>query len=343
MGVRESLSSLEAPRGDNDLGLIGTSLAETFLARPSQFTRLQVFSLATVAFIFVIALGVYLANRITRPLLRVVEASAEVAQGNLEVQVDAVGNDELAVLAHSFNQMVSGLREGSLYRDLLGRTVSPEVREELRRSFGSGDVRLEGQDAVATVLMSDIRGFTGLSESQDPTTILTWLNEFFADLVPIIAAHEGVVNKFEGDAMLAFFGILPRPLPPQQSAYRACQAALEMLEAIERFNDRRTAHGLPPMRAGIGINTGPVTAGGLGSADRLHYTIIGDTVNATARLQGLTRRWGEESGAVISQHTLFALQDRRHEFELEALGVQTIKGKEEQLLVYRLCPSKVPV
>ena len=89
--------------------------------------------------------------------IEVVEASAEVAQGNLEVQVDAVGNDELAVLAHSFNQMVSGLREGSLYRDLLGRTVSPEVREELRRSFGSGDVRLEGQDAVATVLALHLR------------------------------------------------------------------------------------------------------------------------------------------------------------------------------------------
>jgi class 3 adenylate cyclase/DNA-binding response OmpR family regulator len=341
--VRERVATLEASRSNNDLGLIGTSLAEAFLARPSRVTRLQVYALTAVAFSLVIAMGLYLAGRITRPLLQVVEASAEVTEGNLDVQVEATGNDEVAVLAHSFNRMVSGLREGSLYRDLLGRSVSPEVRDELRRSFASGDVRLEGQDAVATVLVSDIRGFTMLSETEDPTTILTWLNEYFDELVPIITAHGGVVNKFVGDSMLAFFGILPRPISPQESAYRACQAALGMLEAIERLSARRAARGDPPFTAGVGISTGLVTAGGLGSADRMHYTVIGDTVNTADRLEKFTREVGQESCVVISQHTLFALQDRRHELNLESLGVQTIRGKEEQLVVYRLRPAKVKV
>ncbi len=328
-------------RGENnDLGLIGVAVAQTFLVRPSQITRLQIFLLTTLAFLVVIFLGVYIANRITRPLLRVVSASSEVAQGRLDVQVEAVGNDEVAILAHSFNQMVSGLREGSVYRDLLGRTVSPEVREELRRSFESGELRLEGQDAVATVLTCNVRGFTSLSEAEDPTTVLSWLNEYYGELVPIITAHQGVISKFEGDAILAFFGILPRPLLTQDSAYQACQTALAMLEAIEQINISRTERGEPPFTVGISLNTGPVTAGGLGTHDRLHYTIIGDTVNTSIHLESLTRQFGNKSGAIISQHTLFALRERRHDFTLESLGAHTIRGKVEQLLVYHLQPAR---
>jgi adenylate cyclase len=336
--VRRSLAAPDSVRGNNDVGILGAGLAETFLARPSQITRLQVFFLTAVAFIVIILLGVFLANRITGPLLNLVSASTEVADGNLEVQVQPTGNDEVAVLAHSFNQMVSGLREGSLYRDLLGRTVSPEVREELRRSFASGDLRLEGQDTVATVLVSNIRGFTRLSETEDPTTILTWLNEYFDELIPIITAHGGVISKLEGDTLLAFFGILPRLLPPQESAYQACQAGLAILATIDSLNNRRDGRNEPPLTTGLSLNTGPVTAGGLGSTDRLHYTIIGDTVNTTALLEGVTRQFGQESSAVISQHTLFGLRERRHNFELESLGVHNVRGKEEQLLVYRLCP-----
>jgi len=213
----EILAPWEARNGE-DLGLAGVSLARTFLVRTSLITRLQVFLLVAMALVLVIVVGIYLANRITQPLLRVVGASAEVAQGNLEVNVEPVGNDEVAVLAHSFNHMVSRLREGSIYRDLLGRTVSPEVREQLRQTFAAGDLRLEGQTMVATVLMSDIRGFTTLAEKAPPATVLVWLNEYFGEMAPLITAQGGVVNTFQGDALLAFFGILPRPLSPQESA-----------------------------------------------------------------------------------------------------------------------------
>lgn len=331
-------------RGEQRQGLMGVALAQTFLVYTSQFTRLQIFFLVSFTFLLITVVGMLLANRITHPLLRIVEASAEVAQGNLNVQVEPVGNDEVAVLSRAFNQMVSGLREGSLYRDLLGRSVSPEVRDELRQTFSSGVVQLEGQNALATVLISDIRNFTVLSEKEDPATILNWLNEYFGELVPIITAQGGVINGFQGDALLAFFGILPRPLSAQESAYHACQAAMGMLEAIERINARRSERGDPPFHTGIGINTGVVTAGGLGSKDRLHYTIIGDTVNTTQRLENLTRQLGE-SGVIISQHTWSALRNLRVKFHLELLGVKMLKGKSEALPVYRLHPATeiVPV
>jgi len=325
-------------RGSENLGLIGASLARAFLVRTRLVTQLQIFLVVVAALVLIIAVGVYLANRITQPLLRVVGASAEVARGNLEVNVEAQSQDEVAVLAHSFNHMVSRLREGSIYRELLGRAVSHEVREQLRQTFAAGDLRLEGQTVTATVLISDIRDFTTLSEEAPPATILAWLNEYFSEMVPLITAQGGVVNTFEGDALLAFFGVLPRPLPAQESAYRACRAAVDMLRAIEQINARRTARGEPALITGIGLNTGPVIAGGLGSADRLNYTVIGDTVNTTERLGGFVRQFGE-SGAVISQHTYEALEDSRKEFDLRPGGVQTLKGKTAPLGVYRLKPG----
>jgi adenylate cyclase len=334
----EILGPWEA-RGGADLGLFGASLAQNYLSRPSTLARFQVFIFVLLAFLGVIALGLFLAHQITHPLSQIVQASVEVARGNLEIKVPSRGNDEVMVLAHAFNVMVSGLQEGFIYRDLLGRTVSPEVREALRRSFASGDLRLEGQNATATVLMSDIRGFTTISEKEEPTTILNWLNEYFSELVPIITSHGGVVDKFEGDAMLAFFGILPTPLPAQDSACQACLAAIEMLAVIETINTRRAGRGEPPLVTGISVNSGSLTAGSLGTSDRLNYTIIGDTVNTTQRMGEVTREFGE-SGIVVSENTLQALSELRSNFNFEPLGEHAFKGKIELLWLYRLLPSQ---
>ncbi len=324
-------------RGGQDVGVIGSALAQNFLARPTFVTQLQMIGFVSLVFIGVVVLGVLVAHQITNPLSKVVQASVMVAQGNFEVKVPSKSNDEVGVLGYAFNYMVSGLQEGFIYRDILGRTVSPEVREALRQSFASGDLRLEGQNTVATVLMSDIRGFTAISEREEPTTILNWLNEYFRVLVPIITAHGGVVDKFEGDAMLAFFGILPKPTPPEESAYHACCAAVEMLKALEDLNQVRSSRGEPVLITGIGVNTGALTAGGLGTADRLNYTIIGDTVNTTQRLQEVSREFGE-NGVVISEFTLESLAERRGQFRLVPLGEKSFKGKRELIWLYRLLP-----
>ena len=323
-------------RSSLTMGLLGVALPQSFLITTNRITQTQIFLLVAGAFMLVILIGVTVSNQITRPLLRIVKASSEVAHGNLNVKVEPRGNDEVAVLSRTFNYMVVGLQEGSIYRDLLGRTVSPEVREQLRQTFDSGNLRLEGQQAVATVLMSDIKGFTSLSEQVDAAAVFKWLNEYFGEVVPVIADNNGVVNKFDGDAMLAFFGILPRLLSPKQSAYSGCRAALQMLEAIDELNRQRAASGEPPLITGIGVNTGVVSAGGLGTTDRLHYTIIGDTVNTTQRLEGLTRTLLEGTGAIIGQLTYDALGDYRQEFDLQPLGSHAVRGKSEVVCVYRL-------
>ncbi len=323
-------------RSGEDWGLLGTALPQSFLISTSQTTRVQIFVLAALGILLVFATGLIVGSVITRPLQRLTQAAAQVAQGNLGVKVKVSGDDEIGQLASSFNQMVTGLQEGSIYRDLLGRTVSPEVREELRQTVSAGGLRLEGQQAVATVLMSDIRGFTSLSEEVPPATVMNWLNEYYDRLVPIIVRHGGVVNKFDGDALLAFFGILPRPLSPQNSALAACRAALEMQRAIQELNSLRTQRGEPPLVTGIGINTGEVIAGSLGARDRLHYTIVGDTVNTTQRLEALTRQLINGSGSVLSYATYTALEEQRSGFALEPLGLHTVRGKLERVMVYRL-------
>jgi len=274
--------------------------------------------------------------------MEVVQASTEVAKGNFDVRLRIKGNDEIAVLAHSFNRMVVGLKDGQLYRNLLGRTVSPEVRDQLRSNLATGDLQLQGQFAIATILMADIHDFTTLSEREDPTTVMVWLNELFSELVPIITYYDGVVNEISGDALFSFFGILPQPQEAAESAYLACQAGLEMLLAMERINLRRSERGDSPLTIGIGINTGPVTAGGLGSQDRLHYTVIGDTVNTTQRIETLAHQF-EQSAVMISKQTLISMWDRRTEFNIESYGNVTLKGKQDELEVYRLLPEGVSV
>jgi class 3 adenylate cyclase/CheY-like chemotaxis protein len=338
----EVIGPLEARNG-MDLGLVGTALSKTYLTNTTNVTQGQVFVMMVAAVLLVVGVGLFLANRITGPLVRLANASSEVAQGNLEIKVNSNGDDEVAVLAQSFNYMVAGLQEGSIYRDLLGRTVSPEVREELRQTFTSGNIRLEGQQAVATILMTDIRSFTTLSEKADPAAVLLWLNEYFGRLVPIVTAHGGVVNKFDGDAMLAFFGILPSRLSPKLGASSACQAALEINKVVNELNARRMERGEPQLVTGIGLNTGVVIAGGLGSSDRMHYTIIGDTVNTAQRLESLTRQIYSGSGILIGHSTYQALADGVTQFHLESAGTYAVKGKSEQIQVYRLLTEETYV
>lgn len=325
-------------RDGADLGLMGVALAPNLLVAPRQATGLQAMIFIGLIFLAVILLGVLIARMVTHPLKQVVDASRRVAEGNFQVKVNASGNDEISVLATTFNYMVAGLQEGSIYRDLLGRTVSPQVREALRKSFASGELRLEGQSTEGTVLISDIRNFTSIAEKEEAPTVLKWLNEYFGRLVPVVTQYGGVVDKFEGDAMMAFFGILPTPLPAKESSYQACRAAVEMLQLIDQYNAERAERGEPLLITGIGINTGSLTVGGLGASDRLDYTVIGDTVNTTQRMQELTRQFGE-TGCVVSESTLTFLGERRTDFRLDPLGEHALKGKSELSWVYRLRPA----
>ena len=331
----EVLAPLVVRQGTENLGVLGISLLRVPVQGTAEDSLPVVLRFGALALALIVLIGLLLSNSITKRLGALVKASADVASGDLDTYVNVRGTDEIGVLSVTFNQMVEGLREGSIYRDLLGRTVTPEVRDQLRTSFSDGALMLKGQSSEATILFADFRGYTTMAEVTEPAAVMKILNDYFSGVVPIISLHGGVVNKFDGDAVMAFFGILPKYLPPKVSALQATHAGLEMLEHIRGVNKGRTEAGKQAFEMGIGISTGTVIAGGLGSEDRVHYTVIGDTVNTAQRIQQITRDLGG-TALVISDPTYRKLGPVRHQFRFGRKGLAQLKGKQQEVLVHEV-------
>lgn len=336
----EVLSPLLVRQGTEDFGVLGVSLLRQELIGDSTDDVLMVIRFTSIALVLVILIGLLISNSITKPLISIVDASTQVAVGDLDTKVPEGGADEIGVLSRTFNYMVDGLREGSIYRDLLGRAVTPEVREQLRKTLYDGKVLFKGQSATAAILFADLRGYTTMAEMSNPEDVMDTLNDYFAGVVPIISLHGGVVNKFDGDSVMAFFGILPKSLPPQVSALQAVHAGVEMRDYVDRLNQRRGRQDHPSLEIGIGISTGTVVAGGLGSEDRLHYTVVGDTVNIAQRLQQITRDTGG-SGLIVDEKTHQFLGAGRKQFSFGRRGVAQLKGKAKEVTVYEVLGREV--
>ena len=331
----EVLTPLVVRQGTEPLGVLGVSLLRVPVGGSTEEGLPIVLRFGVLALALIVLIGLLLSNSITKRLGDLVKASSEIAGGELDAHVAEKGTDEIGVLAVTFNRMIEGLREGSIYRDLLGRTVTPEVRDQLRTSFSDGALILKGQSSEATILFADFRGYTSLAEATEPADVMKTLNDYFAGVVPIISLHGGVVNKFDGDAVMAFFGILPKYLPARVSALQATHAGLEMLEHIREVNQHRTEGGKQAFEMGIGISTGVVIAGGLGSEDRVHYTVVGDTVNTAHRIQQITRDLGG-TALVISDPTYRKLGPVRHQFRFGRKGLAQLKGKQREVLVHEV-------
>ena len=185
---------------------------------------------------------------------------------------------QYAAMAVGSHRLQEKLRQESILSAKLLRQFSPKVAERLLNHRGR--LRLGGEQSEVTILNSDIRGFTQLTQGMDPDDIVEMLNEYFAVLVPIIFAQQGTVDKFIGDAILAVFGS-PESDPKQYE--HAVLAAVEMQAAVARVNESRGLRGLPCAQAGIGIHCGEVLHGFVGTYDRMEYTVIGDVVNKTER------------------------------------------------------------
>jgi adenylate cyclase len=183
-----------------------------------------------------------------------------------------------------------------------------------------------------TVLFSDIRSFTSISESMDPRALLDFLNEYFSGMVESVLTHHGVVDKFIGDAIMAVFGA---PVPEPDDPLNAIKAALEMRARLTSINEDFRQRGLPEIRTGIGLHSGQVVAGNMGHTERMEYTVIGDAVNLASRLEGMTK---ELQCDVILSEDLFK-QVEAH-VQTEPLRKIKVKGRDQEVMVYRLIGLK---
>ena len=274
---------------------------------------------AVASLVLAIATAAFLGRSLVRPLRELEKAMHRVESGDLEVRAKTNGrNDEIAHLAHSFNNMVEGLERERLVRDLFGQYVSPEVAALAIERRG----RLEGQLVEATVLFVDIRDFTGLSERLAPHLLIRALNRFLSAASAAVAGEGGMVNKFGGDSILAVFGTPLNPAPDH--AAHAVRAALAVLAAVDRFNAEERDPDHLDLRVGIGVATGELVAGNVGGDDKVEYTVIGDAVNLASRLQALTKETGQR--VLVSDVTARAAGAAA---SFSTVGDVTVRGKRE--------------
>src|SRR5690606_13252914 len=176
------------------------------------------------------------------------------------------------------------LEREAITRERFQRLLSPQIAQQVLE--GKVEIKKGGEARQTTVLFSDIRGFTSMSESESPQLIVDMLNEYFELMVEVIFKYEGTLDKFVGDEIMALFGA---PVGHPDDATRAVRTAIEMMAVLGELNQLRMGRGEPEIKIGIGINTGEVVAGYLGSSKALEYTVIGDTVNTGARLCSLAK------------------------------------------------------
>ena len=281
------------------------------------------------------ALGLLFATFVTRslvdPVKRLLGGTRAVEAGDLEVEIEVKTRDELATLAHSFNHMVDGLREKEHIRETFGQYVDPRIVQRVLEKRLSAD---RGERQTMSVFFSDLEGFTRLCEGLTPDMAVRFLNRYFALMSAGVRERQGIVDKYIGDAVMAFWG--PPFVEPADHARLACLAALDQMARLETFRAALpelfgVTHGLPVVNVRMGLASGDVTVGNIGSETSRGYTVIGDTVNLASRLEQANKFYGTR--ILVSDATRILAGDTLAFREIDSLRVA---GKLEPVKVHEL-------
>jgi len=307
------------------LGIVAWRRAAMAAAEPGNAGAMLGEVLTLIGFFIVaglvaaVRLSLVVSDSVAAPLVGLTFAMARVERGDLDAHCPVVSNDEIGAATEGFNRMLDGLREREAIKETFGRYVTPEVRDEIL----AGRVSVEGEQREVTMLFADLRDFTPWVESTEPRQVVRDLNAYFAEMEAAIRAQDGLVLQFIGDEIEAVFGA---PLPAPDHAVRALRAALDMRARLAAYNVGRAR----PLRHGIGVHTGSVLAGAIGSRERLSYALVGDTVNLASRIQGLTKDVGTD--ILVSGTTARALDGA---VALAPLPAVRVKGKSVEVEVFR--------
>lgn len=269
-------------------------------------------------------LAVFISAPLVRPLRRLVDAMGRVAAGNLEVVAEEGGSDEVGQLSAAFNVMTTGLRQRERLRTTLGRYISDEVAERLLAE--TDDLDLAGETRTVTVLFLDMREFSSMSENQTPAAVFELLNAYLELIVDSVSRYDGVINKFIGDAIMAVWGA---PRPDRAPEQRAVGAAWEIQKRVGEFNWKRHETGELVINVGIGINTGEVVAGNVGTEQRMEYTVIGHTVNMAQRFESAAG----PGQILISDATYLPIKDQ---IAVRQLPPTKVKGMRDEITLYEV-------
>ena len=247
----------------------------------------QIFAVGLFALMIGLVTVSLLTNRIVNPVRLLVRGTREVMTGNYDYHVENRSKDEVGQLANAFNHMIGGLKEREQIRSLFGKYVHPSIVKDI---MGNPEhLKMGGTHKTQTLLFSDIEGFTTISESMDAEQLVGFLNEYLGAMTEELSANGGILDKYLGDGIMAFWG---EPFTTENHALQACRAALAMQARLRAKSAEWVDRGLPELRMRIGIATGEVVVGNIGSDQARDYTCIGDTVNLSSRLEGVNKIYG---------------------------------------------------
>ncbi len=270
----------------------------------------------------------FIAGSLTSQLAKLVRLIDVISTGNFDVnasaQIRSWFRDEVTSLASAFDHMTAGLKERDKVKSLFTKFHGSSVTEDILKGEGG----LKGQRKEVLVFFSDIRGFTAYSEKRDPEEVVEMLNEYFAVMVGIINKSGGVVDKFIGDAIMAIWGA---PHATENDAHKAVMACLQMRIGLDELNLRRTQAGKTPILIGMGLHSGSAISGTIGSSERMEYTVIGNTVNTTSRIEASTKSFGTD--LLISEDVVSRTGDN---FWMEYAGSAELKGRSEDIKLFKV-------
>ncbi len=306
----------------NKLGEVHLGMNQNTITRVVRYVAVAII-LTTLAILLIGIIGMTVfITLLIKPIRLLAVGVSAIAAGDFDQKINIKRSDELGDLTHAFNDMAKSLREKEVIKGAFSKYVTKSVVDRILQH--QDGLKLGGEKKVVTVFFSDIRGFTPMSEVLSAEEVVHLLNEYFTAMTSIIFKYEGTLDKFMGDAIMAVYGA---PIDMPDHAERAVLSAIEMSEKMKELQAKWKSEGKREVNIGIGINSGEVVVGNIGSNERMEYTAIGDNVNLTQRLESVA-----EKGQILISSATY--EKVKHKVRATMLDPIKVKGKAEKVLAY---------
>ncbi|MDQ1363481.1 MAG: adenylate cyclase [Pseudomonadota bacterium] len=320
------LRSFISPIEFNNLvaGHVVLTFSSTAMQQSLRASGLMIIQITVLSALLAIVVAFIMSRHLSRPILHLVTASQEIDQGNYAYRLREYRNDEIGDLAQAFNQMAEGLLRKTQVENAFSRYVSSNVARKIMEQ--PDRIELGGRHVQASVVFADVVGFTALAENMSPQDVIELLNEYFSYIARIASMYRGHIDKFIGDCAMIVFGVTDEDA---DHSFHALACAVMIHKLVMRLNEFRIRRGLLPVHFKIGVNSGNMVAGNLGSAERMDYTVIGDTVNLASRLSAVAG-----SGQIVILDELYQQPGIKQRVLAQAFRTIQVRGKQKPVTTW---------
>jgi class 3 adenylate cyclase/HAMP domain-containing protein len=275
--------------------------------------------------------SIFFSRRIAQPLGLLLQGTKGVIDDNYDFEIKHTSKDEVGELSKAFNHMLKGLREKKYIQETFGKYVHPSIVTEILSN--PEKIHPGGKRNYQSVLFCDVANFTSFSETMAPEALIQLLNEYLGAMTEEISNTHGILDKYIGDAIMAFWG---PPFTPGNHSLLACRAAINMQSTLKKLRPQWLSRGLPEIRIRVGIATGHMIVGNIGSEKNLEYTCIGDTVNYSSRLEGINKVYGTDIIVDISTK-----KNVEHDLLLRELDTIQVKGRGQGSQIFEVLDENI--